>query len=86
MLTTATLLSPLLAFMPMSHHPGYVFLAIGFGSMFGSWMNDGAFWIGGRFGGLTVWETLKSWTVQSCVASLAGLVQTMILTKLLPLN
>ena len=39
-------------------HPLYLFLAIGFGSMIGSWMNDSGFWVVGKLSGFTERETL----------------------------
>jgi GntP family gluconate:H+ symporter len=67
-------------------HPVYLFLAIGFGSMIGSWMNDSGFWVVGRLSGFTERETLKSWTVMTTFLSLAGLVQILIVSRLLPLR
>jgi GntP family gluconate:H+ symporter len=62
----------------------YVFLAIGFGSKMISWMNDSGFWTVSKLSGFTETETLKSWTVLVTVGSLVGLVQCLVLSKLLP--
>jgi GntP family gluconate:H+ symporter len=67
-------------------HPIYLFLAIGFGSMIGSWMNDSGFWVVGRQSGFTERETLKTWTVMTTFISLAGLVEILIASRLLPLR
>jgi GntP family gluconate:H+ symporter len=67
-------------------HPIYLFLAIGFGSMIASWMNDSGFWVVGRLSGFTERETLKSWTVMTTFISLAGLVEILIASRLLPLR
>jgi GntP family gluconate:H+ symporter len=67
-------------------HPIYLFLAIGFGSMIGSWMNDSGFWVVGRLSGFTERETLKTWTVMTTFISLAGLVETLLASHLLPLR
>jgi GntP family gluconate:H+ symporter len=64
--------------------PMYVFLAIGFGAMCCSWMNDSGFWVVSRLGGMTERETLRSWTVVLTAASVAGLVLTLALSKILP--
>ena len=40
----------------LGYHPFYIFLAIGFGSITLSWMNDSGFWIIAKMGGLTEGE------------------------------
>ena len=62
----------------------YIFLAIGFGSMICSWMNDSGFWVVGKLSGFTEKETLKTWTVQVTVASIAGLIECLVLSSVLP--
>jgi H+/gluconate symporter-like permease len=59
---------------------GYVYLAvaIGCGSLFGSWMNDSGFWIFARMGNLTEVEALKSWTVMLAIIAVVGLGVTML--------
>jgi GntP family gluconate:H+ symporter len=64
----------------------YIFLAIGFGAMFLSWMNDSGFWVVGKLSGFTEKETLKSWSVVLTVNSVAGLVLTFICAKLFPVR
>lgn len=66
-------------------HPIYVYLAIGYGSFFCSWMNDSGFWLVSRLGGLTEREALRSWTVLVSGISVAGLMLTWIASRLLPL-
>ncbi len=56
-------------------HPLYILLAVGFGSKFLAWMNDGGFWIICRIGGLTQEETLKTWTPLVSIVSVAGLAE-----------
>ena len=65
-------------------HAMYLFLAVGFGSIFLSWMNDSGFWIVGRLSGFTQQETLKTWTVLLTAISLFGLIEILILSKILP--
>ncbi len=67
-------------------HPVYVFLAIGFGALFCSWMNDSGFWVVGKLSGLTESETLRTWTVLTIFISVVGLVQVLLLSWVLPLK
>lgn len=69
---------------PLPYHPIYLFLGIGFGSKMMSWMNDSGFWTVSKLSGFTESETLKSWSVLVSVMSLIGLVQCLVLSKLLP--
>jgi GntP family gluconate:H+ symporter len=72
------------AALPM--HPVYLFLAIGFGSMIASWMNDSGFWVVGRLSGFTEGETLRTWTVLTTFISVVGLIETLVLAWALPLR
>jgi GntP family gluconate:H+ symporter len=83
MLTTAAMVQPLLG-ADLPYHPNYIFLAIGFGGMICSWMNDSGFWVVGRLSGMTEKETLKSWTILATVNSVAGLLMTLAGSWLLP--
>ncbi|MDW8309811.1 MAG: GntP family permease, partial [Verrucomicrobiales bacterium] len=67
-------------------HPAYIYLAVGFGSMIFSWMNDSGFWLVSRMCGFTERETLKSWTLLVTGISLVGLVEVLLLSTLLPLR
>ncbi len=69
----------------LGFHPMYMFLSIGFGAFCCSWMNDSGFWVVSRLSGMTEKETLRSWTVMLTVTSVMGLVQVLLLAKLLPL-
>ncbi|HAV60986.1 MAG TPA: hypothetical protein DCY13_01300 [Verrucomicrobiales bacterium] len=64
--------------------PVYIFLAIGFGSITCSWMNDSGFWIVGKLSGFTEKETLKGWTVMLTIIAVIGLVETFLFSKLIP--
>ena len=68
----------------LDYHPFYIFLAIGFGSITLSWMNDSGFWVVQRLSGFTEKETLKTWSVLLTAISLLGLVQTLTFSKILP--
>jgi GntP family gluconate:H+ symporter len=64
--------------------PVYLALAIGSGSLVGSWMNDSGFWIVSKMGGFTEVETLKSWTILLIVLGCAGFVCTVLLALAVP--
>jgi GntP family gluconate:H+ symporter len=83
MLTTSAMVFPLMA-AGLPYHPIYIFLAVGFGAMICSWMNDSGFWVVGRLSGFTEKETLKTWTVIATVNSVAGLLVTWLAATLLP--
>lgn len=77
-------LVPDLAALP--YHPGYLFAAVGFGSMMISWMNDSGFWVVGKMSGFTETETLRTWTLAAALVGLLGLLQVLLLATLLPLR
>jgi H+/gluconate symporter-like permease len=66
-------------------HPVYLALAIGCGSMCGSWMNDSGFWVYAKMGGFTEKETLQSWTLMLILIGTSGTLVTIILSVLFPL-
>ncbi|MEC8777421.1 MAG: hypothetical protein VXX28_00200, partial [Verrucomicrobiota bacterium] len=70
----------------LSYHPVYVFLAIGFGSITLSWMNDSGFWVVQRLSGFTERETLATWSVLLTAISFLGLVVTLLGSFALPLR
>jgi H+/gluconate symporter-like permease len=84
MLTTAAMVYPIMTSTDLPYHPVYVFIAIGFGAMILSWMNDSGFWVVGRLSGFTERETLKSWTVVVTVNSVVGLAVCLALSSVLP--
>lgn len=69
----------------LPYHPIYILLAIGFGGLFISWMNDSGFWVVAKMSGFTEKEALQTWTVLLAVISLIGLVQVLLLSWILPL-
>jgi GntP family gluconate:H+ symporter len=83
MLTTSAMVYPLLG-PGLPYDPVYIFLAIGFGAMTLSWMNDSGFWVVCKLSGFTEQETLKSWTVLTTVNSLVGLATCLAMAKVLP--
>lgn len=82
MQTTSAMLAPLAVALP--YHPIYVFLAIGFGAIGCSWMNDSGFWVVSRLSGFSEKETLRTWTVLLTIISIAGLAFTLLLAALMP--
>ena len=85
MLTTSSIMAPMVAGGNLGCHPVYLFTAIGFGAMFCSWMNDSGFWVVSRLSGMTEKETLRTWSVQLTADSVIGLIVTFALSKVLPM-
>ena len=52
-------------------------IAMGCGSLFLSHLNDGGFWIVRDSLGLTIGQTLRTWTVTTTIIGLAGLALTL---------
>ncbi|MCB0688105.1 MAG: hypothetical protein KDC53_16320 [Saprospiraceae bacterium] len=69
----------------LAYHPVYILLAIGFGSMFLTWMNDSGFWVICKLSGFTEKQTLQTWTVILGLMGVVGLIETLILAKVFPL-
>lgn len=67
-------------------HPAYLFAAVGFGSMAGSWMNDSGFWVVGRMAGFSEGETLRTWTATAATVGVLGIAEVLVLATLLPLR
>jgi GntP family gluconate:H+ symporter len=62
-----------------AQHLSLLVLAIGAGSLFFSHVNDAGFWLVKEYFGLTVGQTIKSWSVMETVISVMGLVFVLIL-------
>ncbi|MBM3823067.1 MAG: hypothetical protein FJ404_09310 [Verrucomicrobia bacterium] len=85
MLTTAAMVYPIMSSGDgLPFHPIYIFMSIGFGAMFLSWMNDSGFWVVGKLSGFTEKETLRSWTVVVTVNSVSGLLVCWLASTILP--
>jgi H+/gluconate symporter-like permease len=56
-----------------------VVLAVGAGSLFFSHVNDAGFWLVKEFFGMTVGQTIKSWSMMETVLSVTGLVLVLLL-------
>lgn len=76
--TAAGILVPLTAHLstPMV---SLLVLAIGSGSLFLSHVNDAGFWLVKEYLGLSIPQTLRSWTVLECIASVVGLAGTLVI-------
>jgi gluconate:H+ symporter, GntP family len=61
-------------------HLALLVLAIGCGSLFFSHVNDAGFWLVKQYFGLTVGQTIKSWSVMETVISVVGFVFVMLLS------
>ncbi|MFJ8960723.1 GntP family permease [Lentzea sp. NPDC102401] len=73
--TTAGIVAPVVADLNYSQPQlALVVMAIASGSIIASHVNDGGFWIVSRYFGLSVKETLQSWTVLETVLSVTGFV------------
>jgi GntP family gluconate:H+ symporter len=83
MMTAAAMVTPLLT-PDLPYNPVYVFMAIGFGALTLSWMNDSGFWVVCKLSGFTEKETLKSWTVIATTSSVVGVLTCWALSKVIP--
>jgi len=70
-ITAAGIVGPLAPSLS-SNHLALLVLAIGCGSLFFSHVNDAGFWLVKEYFGLTVGETIKSWSVMETVISVFG--------------
>ncbi|MBF4462566.1 MULTISPECIES: GntP family permease [unclassified Rathayibacter] len=77
--TAAGILQPLTATMdgPMV---ALMVLAIGAGSVFLSHVNDAGFWLVKEYLGLSIGQTLTTWTVMECLVSVTGLAGVLIIS------
>lgn len=69
----------------LAYHPIYLFMAMGYGSMVGSWMNDSGFWIVGKLSGMSEKETLQNWTTLLIVIGVVGGIQALLMSYILPM-
>ena len=80
-ITAAGILQPLVADLGMSPAAtSLLVLAIGAGSVFLSHVNDAGFWLIKEYFGLSIGQTLKSWTILECLISVSGLVVVLLLS------
>ncbi|WP_372490363.1 GntT/GntP/DsdX family permease [Aeromicrobium wangtongii] len=72
-ITAAGIMVPIAAGLP-SGEVSLLVLAIGAGSVFFSHVNDAGFWLVKEYFGLSVGQTIKSWSIMETVLSVSGLV------------
>ena len=80
--TAAGIVAPLAAGLPPTQL-ALVVLAVGAGSLFFSHVNDAGFWLVKEYFGMTVWETIKTWSVMETLISVVGLLLAMLLAAFL---
>lgn len=80
-ITAAGIVAPLIASTGAS--PELMVLAVGAGSVFGSHVNDSAFWMFKEFFGLSMKQTFRSWTVMESLISVIGLGGVLLLERVL---
>jgi GntP family gluconate:H+ symporter len=78
-ITAAGIVGPLGATLS-ANHLALLVLAIGCGSLFFSHVNDAGFWLVKEYFGLTVGETIKSWSVMETVISVVGFALVMLVS------
>jgi gluconate:H+ symporter, GntP family len=77
--TASGILAPLAATMSTGN-TSLLVLAIGSGSLFFSHVNDAGFWLVKEYFGLTVGETIRSWSLMETLISVCGLVLVLLLS------
>ena len=80
-ITAAGIVAPLAPSLS-ANHLALLVLAIGCGSLFFSHVNDAGFWLVKEYFGLTVGETIKSWSVMETVISVFGFALVMLVSVL----
>jgi len=80
-ITAAGIVAPLAPTLT-ANHLALLVLAIGCGSLFFSHVNDAGFWLVKEYFGLTVGETIKSWSVMETVISVFGFALVMVASVL----
>lgn len=79
--TAAGIIAPVAAGLPPAQL-ALVVLAIGAGSVFFSHLNDAGFWLVKEYFGMTVGQTIKSWSVMETIVSVVGLGMTALLSAI----
>jgi GntP family gluconate:H+ symporter len=85
MITTASILAPLVVAAPPPYHPVYILMMIGAGSLVGVWMNESGFWVFRTMTGLTEMETLQTKSALLVILGLTAMVVCVIMSRILPL-
>ena len=82
MTTAATIVAPI-AFHTTGVHPELLAIATGAGSLIFSHVNDGGFWLVKEYLGLSVPQTIKTWSICETIISVTALVFTLTLSLFL---
>jgi len=86
MIVASSMMGAILTATTPNFNPVYIATAVGSGSLIGSWMNDSGFWVFAKMGGLTEAESLRSWTPLLLVLGVSGLLFTILLSQIWPMN
>ncbi|PRH77348.1 gluconate transporter, partial [Streptomyces solincola] len=81
-ISAAGLVAPLAADMSTTH-AALMVLAIGAGSLFFSHVNDAGFWLVKEYFGMSVGQTIKTWSVMETIISVCGIVFVLLLSLVL---
>ncbi|MEF9881980.1 GntT/GntP/DsdX family permease [Streptomyces sp. P9-A4] len=81
-ISAAGLVAPLAEGMSTSH-TALLVLAIGAGSLFFSHVNDAGFWLVKEYFGMSVGQTIKTWSVMETIISVVGIVFVLLLSLVL---
>lgn len=76
--TAAGLMAPIVRDLQLQSPP-LLALAIGAGSLFFSHVNDAGFWLVKEYFGMSVFETIKTWSIMETILSVAGLASVLML-------
>jgi Gnt-I system high-affinity gluconate transporter len=80
-ITTAGLILPILS--ASGTNPNLMALSIGAGSMVLSHVNDAGFWLYKEYFGLTIKDSLRSWTIMETILAVVGLLGVLVLQNYL---
>jgi Gnt-I system high-affinity gluconate transporter len=80
-LTAAGIIAPLLH--SLSVDPNLMVIVIGAGSIFFSHVNDTGFWLFKEYFGLTIKQTIRSWSLMETIVSICGLLGALIIQAII---
>ncbi|MET7638096.1 gluconate:H+ symporter [Streptomyces sp. NPDC005438] len=81
-ISAAGLVAPLAADMSTTH-TALLVLAVGAGSLFFSHVNDAGFWLVKEYFGMSVGQTIRTWSVMETIISVVGLLWVLLLSLVL---
>jgi GntP family gluconate:H+ symporter len=79
--TASGLMAPIMKDLQAGASAPFVALAIGAGSLFFSHVNDAGFWLVKEYFGMSVGETIKTWSTMETILSVVGLVLMLVLKQ-----